>query len=96
MQEPWSRARERRVESRQVQRRRDQSCIELHDIHPTPGVREGPWGAIQAKWGTSWVVQGLRRRTPNAGGSGSIPGQGTRSHMLQLRATTAKQINRCF
>ena len=25
-------------------------------------------------------------QAPNAGGPGSIPGQGTRSHMLQLRA----------
>ena len=36
--------------------------------------------------GTSLVVQWLRLHTPNAGGQGSIPGQGTRSHMLQLRA----------
>ena len=35
--------------------------------------------------GTSLVVQWLRLRAPNAGGLGSIPGQGTRSHMLQLR-----------
>ena len=35
--------------------------------------------------GTSLVVQWLRLCTPNAGGSGSIPGQGTRSHMLQLK-----------
>ena len=35
--------------------------------------------------GTSLVVQWLRLRAPNAGGRGSIPGQGTRSHM---RATT--------
>ena len=27
---------------------------------------------------------------PNAGGSGSIPGQGTRSHMLQPRLDTDK------
>ena len=31
--------------------------------------------------GTSLVVQWLRLRAPNAGGLGSIPGQGTRSHM---------------
>ncbi|TEA25801.1 hypothetical protein DBR06_SOUSAS1210090, partial [Sousa chinensis] len=31
------------------------------------------------------VVQWLRLCTPNAGDLGSIPGQGTRSHMLQLR-----------
>ena len=36
--------------------------------------------------GTSLVVQWLRIRAPNAGGPGSIPGQGTRSRMLQLRA----------
>ncbi|TEA38516.1 hypothetical protein DBR06_SOUSAS110424, partial [Sousa chinensis] len=33
----------------------------------------------------SLVVQWLRLRTPNAGGLGSIPGHGTRSHMPQLR-----------
>ena len=27
---------------------------------------------------------------PNAGGPGSIPGQGTRSHVLQLRPGAAK------
>ena len=31
--------------------------------------------------GTSLVAQWLRLHTPNAGGPGSIPGQGTRSHM---------------
>ena len=31
--------------------------------------------------GTSLVVQWVRLHTPNAGGLGSIPGQGTRSHM---------------
>ena len=35
--------------------------------------------------GTSLVVQRLRCHIPNAGGPGSISGQGTRSHMLQLR-----------
>ena len=30
------------------------------------------------------MVQWLRLRTPNTGGPGSIPGQGTRSHMPQL------------
>ena len=34
--------------------------------------------------GTSLVVQWLRLRTPNSGGPGSIPGQGTRSCMPQL------------
>ena len=36
-------------------------------------------------WGTSLVVQWLRLRAPNAGGPGLTPGQGTRSHMPQLR-----------
>ena len=36
------------------------------------------------------VVQWLRLHTPNAGGLSSIPGQGTRSHMPQLRPSTAK------
>ena len=31
--------------------------------------------------GTSLVAQRLRLRAPNAGGPGSIPSQGTRSHM---------------
>ena len=35
--------------------------------------------------GTSLVVQWLRLCTPNAGGPGSVPGQGTRSHMPQLK-----------
>ncbi|TEA33613.1 hypothetical protein DBR06_SOUSAS3910181, partial [Sousa chinensis] len=33
----------------------------------------------------SLVVQWLRLHAPKAGGLGSIPGQGTRSHMPQLR-----------
>ena len=32
------------------------------------------------------MVQGFRLCAPNAGGLGSIPGQGTRSHKLQLRS----------
>ena len=38
----------------------------------------------------SLVVQWLRLHAPNAGGPHSLPGQGTRSHMLHLRASTAK------
>ena len=36
--------------------------------------------------GTSLVVQQLRLHAPNAGSPGSIPGQGTRSRIPQLRA----------
>ena len=35
--------------------------------------------------GTSLVVKWLRLCAPNAVGLGSIPGQGTRSHMQELR-----------
>ena len=34
---------------------------------------------------TSLVVQWLRLHAPNAGGMGSIPHQGTGSHMSQLK-----------
>ena len=37
-------------------------------------------------FGTSLVVKWLRFLASNAGGPGSIPGQGTRSHMLQQRS----------
>ena len=39
--------------------------------------------------GTFLVFQWLRHWAPNAGGPGSIPGQGTRSHMPQLKITYA-------
>ena len=39
---------------------------------------------------TSLLAQWLRLWAPNAGGLGSIPGQETRSHMLQLRPGAAK------
>ena len=40
---------------------------------------------------TSLVVQWLRLHAPNAESLGSIPGQGTRSHMLQLRVYTPQR-----
>ena len=52
--------------------------------------------------GTSLVVQWLRLHAPNAGAQGSIPGQGTRSHMPQLKIPCAatktwhSQINKYF
>ena len=52
--------------------------------------------------GTSVVVQWLRVWAPNAGGPGSILGQGTRSHMPQLNVPSASaktwysQMNRYF
>ena len=46
--------------------------------------------------GTSLVVQWLRLHAPNAGGSGSFPGQGNRPHMLQLRVCMLQLRVRCF
>ena len=40
---------------------------------------------IKLKTGTSQVVQWLRLPTPNARGLGLILGQGTRSHMPELK-----------
>ena len=37
------------------------------------------------------MVQGLRFCTPNAGDPGLVPGQGTRSHELQLGRSTDKK-----
>ena len=45
--------------------------------------------ALSAGYRTSLVVQWLRLLAPSAGGRGSIPGQETRSHMLQLRVHMA-------
>ena len=39
---------------------------------------------------SSLVVQWLSLHTPNAGWLGSLPSQGTKSHMPQLRPSTAK------
>ena len=38
-----------------------------------------------AIWGASLIIQWLRLPAPSAGGLGSVPGQGTRSHMPQLK-----------
>ena len=39
---------------------------------------------------TSLMVQWLRLHTPNARGPGSIPGQGTRSYIQQVRPAAVK------
>ena len=50
-----------------------------------------------SKLETSLVAQWLRLQAPNAGGLGSIPGQGTRSHMRAAtkssHATTKEQVS---
>ena len=59
---------------------------------------------LTRRGGTSLVAHWLRLHIPNAGGLGSIPGQGTRSHMPQgrekiLRSATktqCSQINEYF
>ena len=58
--------------------------------------------ALKCTWRTSLVVQWLRLHAPNAGGPDSIPGQGTRPHMPQLKIlhatmkTWCSQINKYF
>ena len=47
----------------------------------------------QMRPGTSLEVQWLRLHAPKAGAPGSIPGQGTRRHMPQLK-TQGSQINK--
>ena len=39
------------------------------------------WKLENTGLGTSLAVQWLRLHAPNAGGPGSMPGQGTRAHM---------------
>ena len=46
----------------------------------------------QSGGGTSLVVQWLPHCTPNAGDPGSIPGQGTRSHMLTTKSSHVLQL----
>ena len=70
-----------------------QSSLTLCD--PIDGSPPGPsvHGIFQARvleWGAI-AFSGLRLHAPNARGPGSIPGQGTRSHMLQLRPSTANK-----
>ena len=42
-------------------------------------------------YGTVLVVQWLRLQVPTVGGPGLVPGQGTRSHMPQLRVYVPQQ-----
>ena len=48
------------------------------------------WGRRQDREGLSLVVQWLRPCAPNAGGPGSISGQGTRSYVSQLLHAATK------
>ena len=61
-----------------------------HMCHKKYTVAKIPWPLRPQMTGMSLVAHWLRHHTPNAGGQGSIPGQGTRSHKPQLRPGTAK------
>ena len=57
----------------------------IHCLQDTLSWSSSMWDGLRIlALGTSVVVQWLRLRTPNAGGWGSIPGQGTGSHLLHL------------
>ena len=58
--------------------------------------RDGGWRLHTPREGTSLVVQWLRRHASSAGGLGSIPGQGSGSHMLQLKIPYAPTKNPVF
>ena len=49
------------------------------------GPESNDWILIRRGRGTTLVVQWLRLHAAKAGGLDSIPGQGTRSHILKLR-----------
>ena len=49
---------------------------------------------LEHLFGTSLVVQWLKLRAPNAGGLGSIPGQGTGSHMRAATKSSHATIKR--
>ena len=49
---------------------------------------------IKGSAGTSLAVQWLGLHAPNAGGLGSIPGRGTRSHMHAATKTWHSQISK--
>ena len=46
--------------------------------------------SLRTPTGTSLAVQRLRLCTPNAGGPGSIPGRGTKSHVLRVKIPQRK------
>ena len=58
-------------------------CRHLYIIHRFNS--SSPFKLKPGHAGPFLVVQWLRYHTPNAGGLGSIPGQGTRLYMPQIR-----------
>ena len=68
-------------------------CRDLYIIHRLKS--SSPFKFKPGHAGTFLVVQWLRYHTPNAGGLGSIPGQGTRSHnQLKIPQATSKTQHR--
>ena len=61
----------------------------LHSFHLPPTLASD--NQLKPFLGTSLAVQWLRLRAPNAGGPGSIPGQGTRSPMHAATKTQSSQ-----
>ena len=59
--------------------------IIITQVYPFICPEKNSEAIFKNTYGTSLVVQWLRLCAPNAGGPGSIPVRGTRSHMLQLR-----------
>ena len=51
---------------------------------------------LRSHLATSLAVQRLRLHVPNAGGLGSIRGQGTRSHTLKLKSLCAVTKRSCL
>ena len=94
----WAKWREATGARMGQQESQDQSWLPWEDIDGI-GCGRQRWGPLfpvcmtkgtagllnykQKHGRTSLVVQWLRLHAPNAGGSGSIPSQGTRSHVLQ-------------
>ena len=56
----------------------------FQELGSTDFWNDGNSNVFRVGLGTSLVVQALRLCTPNAGGSGPIPGQVTGSHTPQL------------
>ena len=66
-------------------------AIREMQIKTTPRYHYTPTMMAKINSVISLVVQWPRLCIPNAGGLGWIPGQGTRSHMLQLRDCMVQQ-----
>ena len=64
-------------------------AVQLSKVWILTLTRSGAAKRCQGFGGTALVARGLRLHAPNAGDLGSLPGQGTRSHKLQLKTLHA-------